>query len=207
MRVGFYLTLSWRRPLSYRNQSIDLKSKSMDWLLYDNVLRHERVNMRKMWKWNKSPKQKCLNTEFFLKRIFLYSDWIQENRDQKKLRIWNSVFKKKLFSRSDFFLSLRSTLISNWQKNIFSYRHIFCWLSLSKNLIFWDVNGQWIVFILSLTYTTFMFQNGHTRIKSGWYMAHSQKQPIRFVIKTLFSSFGNLIDKNLWRSSFSWSLI
>ena len=31
-------------PLSYRNQSIDLRSKSMDWFLYDNGLRHERVN-------------------------------------------------------------------------------------------------------------------------------------------------------------------
>ena len=31
------LTLSWRRPLSYRNQS-------MDWFLYDKGLRHERVN-------------------------------------------------------------------------------------------------------------------------------------------------------------------
>ena len=37
------LTLSWRRPLSYRNQSTDLQSKSMDWFLYDNGLRHERV--------------------------------------------------------------------------------------------------------------------------------------------------------------------
>ena len=37
------LTLSWRSPLSYRNQSIDLQSKSMDWFLYDNRLRHERV--------------------------------------------------------------------------------------------------------------------------------------------------------------------
>ena len=37
------LTLLWRRPLSYRNQSIDLQSKSMDWFLYDNGLRHERV--------------------------------------------------------------------------------------------------------------------------------------------------------------------
>ena len=37
------LTLSWRRPLSYRNQSIDLQSKSMDWFLYDNGPRHERV--------------------------------------------------------------------------------------------------------------------------------------------------------------------
>ena len=39
----FSLTLSCRRPLSYRNQSIDLQSKSMDWFLYDNGLRHERV--------------------------------------------------------------------------------------------------------------------------------------------------------------------
>ena len=37
------LALSWRRPLSYRNQSIDLRSKSMDWFLYDNGLCHERV--------------------------------------------------------------------------------------------------------------------------------------------------------------------
>ena len=40
-----YSTLSWRKPLSYRNQSIDLLCKSMDWFLYDNGLRHERVNV------------------------------------------------------------------------------------------------------------------------------------------------------------------
>ena len=38
-----YLTLSWQRPLSYRNQSINLRSKSMDWFLYNNGLRHKRV--------------------------------------------------------------------------------------------------------------------------------------------------------------------
>ena len=38
------LTLSRRRPLSYRNQSTDLESKSMDWFLYDNGLRLERIN-------------------------------------------------------------------------------------------------------------------------------------------------------------------
>ena len=30
--------------MSYRNQSIDLLRKSMDWFLYDIGLRHERVN-------------------------------------------------------------------------------------------------------------------------------------------------------------------
>ena len=37
------LTLSRRRPLPYRNQSTDLRSKSMDWFLYDNGLRLEGV--------------------------------------------------------------------------------------------------------------------------------------------------------------------
>ena len=32
--------------------------------------------------------EKCPNTEFFLVRIFPHSDWIRENMDQKKLRIW-----------------------------------------------------------------------------------------------------------------------
>ena len=39
------LTLSRRKPFSYRNQSIDLQSKSMDSFLYDNGLRLERVNL------------------------------------------------------------------------------------------------------------------------------------------------------------------
>ena len=38
-----HLTLLWRRPLSYRNQSIDLRSKSMDRFLLDRDLRHEWV--------------------------------------------------------------------------------------------------------------------------------------------------------------------
>ena len=37
----FPYSRSWRRPISYRNQSTDLHSKSMDWFLYDVGLRHE----------------------------------------------------------------------------------------------------------------------------------------------------------------------
>ena len=37
------LTLSRQRSLSYRNQSTDLQSKSMDWFLYDNGPRLERI--------------------------------------------------------------------------------------------------------------------------------------------------------------------
>ena len=45
----YHLPLSWRRTISYRNQSIALQSKSMDWFLYDNGLRHERVNSNICW--------------------------------------------------------------------------------------------------------------------------------------------------------------
>ena len=45
------LSLSRRRPLLYRNQSIDLLRKLMDWSLYDNGLGLERVNN----KWRFKP--------------------------------------------------------------------------------------------------------------------------------------------------------
>ena len=48
------LSLSWRRPLLYRNQSIDLLCKSMDWFLYNNGLRHERVKVK-----NRNIRKKC----------------------------------------------------------------------------------------------------------------------------------------------------
>ena len=46
------LILSWQRSLSYRNQSINLLWKSMDWFLYDKDLRHERfkkINWSPHW--------------------------------------------------------------------------------------------------------------------------------------------------------------
>ena len=43
LKTKALLTLSWQRTLSYRNQSIDLLCRSMDWFLYDNVLGHESV--------------------------------------------------------------------------------------------------------------------------------------------------------------------
>ena len=62
------LTLSWRRSLSYRNQSIHFQIKSMDWLLYDRDLRHERVAcvlnraLKTLFtKWNKSLKNMLTN--------------------------------------------------------------------------------------------------------------------------------------------------
>ena len=56
------LTLSWRRPLPYRNQSIDLLRKSMDWFLYDNDLRRERV---KPLQWLPDEKRIMLGCHLF----------------------------------------------------------------------------------------------------------------------------------------------
>ena len=59
------LTLSWQSSLSYRNESIDLLMKSMDWFLYDMDLRHESVKSKKLpdsivrnvnWRWGKEVK-------------------------------------------------------------------------------------------------------------------------------------------------------
>ena len=44
MWVKSILNRSWRRFLLFRNQSIDLQNKSMDWFLYDKNLRHVRVH-------------------------------------------------------------------------------------------------------------------------------------------------------------------
>ena len=40
------LTLSWRRSLWNRNQSIGLQNKSINWFLYHKNLCHERVNVQ-----------------------------------------------------------------------------------------------------------------------------------------------------------------
>ena len=45
-----HLTLSWWRILSYRNQSIDMQSKSVGWLLYVRDLCHETVNKNQLIK-------------------------------------------------------------------------------------------------------------------------------------------------------------
>ena len=40
---AFYLNLLWRKLIPYRNQPTDLRSKSIDWFLYDIGLPRERV--------------------------------------------------------------------------------------------------------------------------------------------------------------------
>ena len=60
------LMLSRRKPLSYRNQSINLLRKSLDWFLYHNGLRLERVRRSKKLK--SFLIQKNIKWNFILKK-------------------------------------------------------------------------------------------------------------------------------------------
>ena len=78
-----FKTLSWRRSLSCRNQSLDLRSKSMDWFLYDRDIRHERVKtpMPRCWSFWVSDYLHMLEiwTKFELLAIFLSLVIVSEN--------------------------------------------------------------------------------------------------------------------------------
>ena len=78
-----YLTLSIRRALSYRVQSIDLLRKSMDWFLYDNGLRLERVNND--------------NFDFHLTKHVSKTSWARESRNfiKKKTKTKKSKASKQ----------------------------------------------------------------------------------------------------------------
>ena len=47
---------------------------------------------------NQPMREKCPNAELFLVRIFLYSVRIQENMDQRKLRIWKLFTQCQIYS-------------------------------------------------------------------------------------------------------------
>ena len=89
--INAHLTLSWRRPLSYRNQSTDLRSKSMDWFLNDNGLRHERVKylVERVVLYNFiSPTLKLswsIETDVFLKTMKLWMKLVTSTINQKVL--------------------------------------------------------------------------------------------------------------------------
>ena len=100
------LTLSRRRSLLYRNQFIDLQSKSMDWLLYGRGLRYERVNdkIRKSsfldilgTFWNLLNHNHCIKNEVFLKGFFSKCDKIRSF-----LRIWSHLLKKSFIENFIF---------------------------------------------------------------------------------------------------------
>ena len=64
------------------NSSKHPNKNGEDSLSIEKATRFRGVNI------NYTLRENCANTKFFLVRIFLYSVLIQENTDQKKLRIW-----------------------------------------------------------------------------------------------------------------------
>ena len=89
----FSLTLSWRRLLSYRNQSIDLLRKSVNWFLYDSGLRHERIKLEECCKGHQLischwPLSIPPENMWYRKRPVITNglkDWLKLN-----LKIWSS---------------------------------------------------------------------------------------------------------------------
>ena len=85
------LTLSWRRCLLYRNQSINLLCKSMDWFLYDRDLHHEKVKFRfeihelkrvTAWKYDRSISHERVKTseiKNYFKHLFNKYKWIRQH--------------------------------------------------------------------------------------------------------------------------------
>ena len=111
--LNFLLTLSWQRPLSYTNQSIDLHSKSMDWFLYYNGFRHERVKMGKKWSKMLSPTYslKFKNIIFESRLLCFFQMVIFATLLRCCLTLWKSTLKTStLFRRC---LTLFSSTLKN----------------------------------------------------------------------------------------------
>ena len=98
-----------------------------------------------------SLREKCPNTELFLVRIFLYSVGIQENTDQKQLRIW--------------------TFFTKWL--------LPCdWIIYLCALLFIDIviNNNWVVKNLMLkNILTIVFPDHRLRFVFQWEMFKFQK--------------------------------
>ena len=91
-----FLNLSWRRPLSYRNESIDLRSKLMDWFLYDKGLHHERVNGRQF------STKKCAWYHQHLQRVLSTEEYSVLNQRIASILLY-AKFSEKHFSPTDQF--------------------------------------------------------------------------------------------------------
>ena len=65
----------------FRTENLDITFNHVEYIFWP-------FQTTKFSSFKRSLREKCPNAEFFLVYIFLYSDWIQENTDEKKLRIW-----------------------------------------------------------------------------------------------------------------------
>ena len=78
------LTLSRRRSLSYRNQCIDLLCKSLDWFLYDNGLRLERVKSIRGITTNFNTNYQIMKMKTKVKHYMVQPDFFKELLQQHR---------------------------------------------------------------------------------------------------------------------------
>ena len=105
---NLHLTLSWWRLLWYRNQSTDLLCKKMDWFLYDNGLRHERVKKKRF-----SNIFKTTNVTNFTKAIL-----------KSSYRVQKVAFKYKTLKQPVYVLKAVKFCCTFWHSNWHNFGHI-----------------------------------------------------------------------------------
>ena len=132
------LNLSRQRPISYRNQSIDLQSKSMDWFLYDIGLRRQRVkpktNLNLSPYLNKNYMVPLESLEFHVLHSKIYGTWILVSGLRSKIS--ESFF---LLMASIFWAQIpkpqgsksRSSTLPNWKQLILQNNLLFA------NITYW----------------------------------------------------------------------
>ena len=106
-------------------------------------------------------REKCPNTELFLVRIFLYSVQIQENTDQKQLRIWTVFMQYGFFSKCDQIhrkLRIWSHLLKkSITTSSLTTKHFMRFLLIFKNFIYFLRRGTLSLFNALLQCSTQLF--------------------------------------------------
>ena len=95
---GIWLGNSRKKIFAKTNKNFTVSRTSKNWKIFNITSKHVLTVIITStfvnWSFNEnlcvinSLREKCPNMEIFLFYIFLYSVQIQENIDQKKLRIW-----------------------------------------------------------------------------------------------------------------------
>ena len=123
-------------------------------------------------------REKCPNMESFLVRIFLYSDLIQENMDQKKLRI-GSLFTQWLLS------NLQSTKIKRYQLTEFY-----------KAILLFSVH----LFYINIAFSPFLLRNSNNsfQLSNMIYFSHAKTIAL-FVMNHYTTRYSR--EKNVFQTS------
>ena len=108
------LTPSWRRSLLYRNQSINLLSKSMDLFLYNRDLRHERAKDNTFQqKYSTATDSSCLKQRSYLIPGLIPSALGSENFSSYARSNAPSLCPRNVSSLL-FFVTVHISILFNW---------------------------------------------------------------------------------------------